>query len=82
MYLHVSINAQLLALSLIYDEISYEVFSLNKELDIILQHISLFSGEAHCTLIYVLPSFIELYKGTLHLDRSIKVRSQSYQSRW
>lgn len=39
-------------------------------------------GEEQWSLIYVLPSSIELYKGTLHLDRSIKVRSQSYQSRW
>lgn len=41
-----------------------------------------FCGEEDKSLIYVLSHSIELYKGTLHLDRSIKVRSQCYQSRW
>lgn len=44
--------------------------------------VSVSCGEEQWSLIYVPSCSIELYKGTLHLDRSIKVRSQSYQSRW
>lgn len=41
-----------------------------------------FSGKEKLGLIYVPLDFIEPHVGTFHLDRSIRVRSQSYQSRW